>query len=141
MQASQQLHSSSSLLKLKYCDPAALNQKYQVLAWLGKPGINLSSVSTVWTANLCAGTDTVTTEEKTTLVHAVVLWLNIVKTKTATKTAKIDLRGKEAIKWLKEKPGSGREAIPQQLETKYKEKIFSCSNPPNPLFLVSCAAN
>lgn len=39
------------------------------------------------------------------------------------------------------KPGSGREEIAQQLETKYKEKIFSRSNPPNPLLLVSWAAN
>lgn len=47
MQAYQQLHSSSRLLKLNYCDPATLHQKYQVLAWLGKPENNLSSVRRV----------------------------------------------------------------------------------------------
>lgn len=113
MQASQQLSStgsiSSRLLKLSLCPhPAAPNQENQVLTESGRKGESLISSVESFSHTSRAQTGTATTEEST-LVQAVVLWLNL---STKPKNRSFPLRFRKAPNcywncWKENKPSNG----------------------------------
>lgn len=124
MQASQQLNStrsfSSKLLKLSFCDRLISSPEWCIRYWLRweKRESNLPAVwrgEIAWTATCVLG-QAQQLLRKTTLVQAVVLWLNI-NTKPKNRTFfplcfnkvqncyQIGQNRNQAIKWLKEKPG------------------------------------